>query len=459
MTSRPRAKNSVAETSSDTPEMATPPMRERSVSGTMIREQPLFGRLVGGRYRIRSFIGAGVIGATYLARQASQDRSVAVKSVHTALARRPGFSEAFLREAKVASLIEHPSFVKVLDFGEEPDGTLYVVMEHVEGRSLADVLAESGALAEERIVAIVAQVLRGLAVTHSKGFVHRGIDPQNVLLVSADASAPEAVKVADFGVAALRQLDERGLGRAGYSAPEQARGGKADKRSDVYSMGVVLYEMLTGKFPAVGSPSESAPHATAVRPACSKRLADVAFRAMQRTPSARYPSARAMLDAVLGKSALSDRTTAMAAQDFEEDAEEIEAIDESDLEPSAEGAQEAARAPSRIERRDGGPANAGSDDANATSLHIMAMPDDLPNRTLIMAAAPEASSSAHDVPAAPSDPTSMSASSMATSSMHTPVSGARVQVRRFDWVPFAQGLAVFAAVTLLGLVVLFAVFE
>ncbi len=419
-------------------------MRERSVSGTMIREQPLFGRLVGGRYRIRSFIGAGVIGATYLARQASQDRSVAVKSVHTALARRPGFSEAFLREAKAASLIEHPSFVKVLDSGEEPDGTLYVVMEHVEGRSLADVLAESGALAEERIVAIVAQVLRGLAVTHSKGFVHRSIDPQNVLLVSADAGAPEAVKVADFGVAALRQLDERGLGRAGYSAPEQARGGKADKRSDVYSMGVVLYEMLTGKFPAVGSPSESAPHATAVRPACSKRLADVAFRAMQRTPAARYPSARAMLDAVLGKSALSDRTTAMAAQDFDEDEEEIEAIDESDLEPSAEGSPEHPGAPT-------------AEDANATSLHIMAMPDDLPNRTLIMAAAPEASWSVHDV-AAPSDSASMSASSIAAS-MPTPASGARMQVRRFDWVPFAQGLAVFAAVTVLGLVVLFAVFE
>jgi len=423
-------------------------VRERSVSGTISREKPLFGRLVGGRYRVRSFLGAGPIGAVYLAHQASQSRSVVVKSVHAALAEREGFSEAFLREVKAASFVDHPAFVKVLDYGQEPDRTLFVVTEHVEGRPLAEVIAEGGPLPEARVVEIVSEVLRALVVAHGKGFVHRGLTPSNLFLPAGPGPSP-AVVVTDFGVSSLRQLPVAGLGAAPYSAPEQTRSDRADKRSDLYALGVILYEMLTGRFPAVGSPSEGAPHAAAQVPSCSKRLADVAFRAMQLSPAARFPSARAMLDAVLGRGTGRDETTAMPAEP-----DDGEIVDEAELVDA--GAPTAAPPPD--------PSRGRAELPDATYLDLVAMPS-FPERTLQMAAMPEASSPAFPSPAPilevspwPAERSGASLSPVHHGEGTAPVSPP-VPSRRVDWIPYAQGAAVFVVCTVLGLLVLFALLD
>lgn len=296
---------------------ALAPMRERSASSTVGREKPLFGRLVGGRYRVRSFVGDGVTGETYLARQTSQERNVIVKSVRPSLAAATGFSDAFYRELNAASAFASPSFTKVLSFGGEPDGLLYVAREHADGKSLAEVIASEGPLSEERIVALLEPVVRALGVAHAKGLSHRGISPFNVFVVPAADGKPERALVTDLGLSGLASLDGAAVASP-YAAPEVA-GGKADKRADVYSLGVVIYEMLTGVYPEGAGRVAAPPHATEQAPSCSKRLADVAMRAMQHAPAARYPSARTMLDAMMDRSPFFDRTTAMPAQEDDAD--------------------------------------------------------------------------------------------------------------------------------------------
>jgi serine/threonine protein kinase len=206
--------------------------------------------LAEGRYRVEDVLGRGGMASVYLARDAELERRVAVKVLADHLADQPDFRDRFLREARLAAQISHPNVVQVFDVGEE-DGKPFIVMECVEGSTLADELKERGRLEPEEVVDLALQICGGLEHAHATGLVHRDIKPHNLLL------RPDGtVKIADFGIARAAEttrLTEIGsvLGTAAYLAPEQALGEEVTASADIYSLGCVLYELLTGRTPYV----------------------------------------------------------------------------------------------------------------------------------------------------------------------------------------------------------------
>jgi serine/threonine protein kinase len=276
-------------------------------------QDQLVGRTIGGRFRIESLIGEGAMGRVYRARQVTLGTSVALKVLHEELARLPAIEARFLREAQAASRIDHPSSVRMIDFGKEPDGLLYLAMELIDGRSLADTLAESGPLAAARIIEIASQVLAALAVAHELGVVHRDLKPENIMVVGVrddDGNPCDLVKVCDFGIAKI--VDGKGaapsvtqegviLGTPAYMSPEQARGEPLDARSDVYSMGVLLFQMMTGEVPfdatsafgtALMHVTDEPTKPTLLVPTIDSRLEAICLKAMRKRPEDRYASAR-----------------------------------------------------------------------------------------------------------------------------------------------------------------------
>jgi serine/threonine-protein kinase len=218
---------------------------------------PLVGQTLNGTYLIQQKIGSGGMGDVYRAVHTKLEAPVALKIVKPALLAHPAMIHRFEREARAASKLRHPNVVSVTDFGQTADGMLFMVMEYVAGRSLAQVVSEDAPLAERRVVHIGAQILSALAEAHANAILHRDLKPENVM-VEARRGAPDSVKVLDFGIAkvlalggAASTLTQAGLvcGTPGYMSPEQLRGGEVDGRSDLFSLGVVLYEMLTHKLP------------------------------------------------------------------------------------------------------------------------------------------------------------------------------------------------------------------
>jgi eukaryotic-like serine/threonine-protein kinase len=219
------------------------------------------GRLIGGRFRITRVLGEGGMGVVYAGEQqmGSTVRRVAIKTLHPHLSRDPAILARFHRECGTVAQLEHPNTIKVYDFGSTEEGTLYIAMEFVEGRSLDKVIEAEGSLAPARVVAILEQVAGALDEAHDLGVVHRDLKPENVVL-GARLGNPDFVKVLDFGIAARREsadrqkeqkLTQQGmvLGTPPYMSPEQFTGQELDRRSDVYSLGVMTYEMLTGRLP------------------------------------------------------------------------------------------------------------------------------------------------------------------------------------------------------------------
>jgi serine/threonine-protein kinase len=204
--------------------------------------------LLGGRYRLENVIGRGGMALVYLARDTELGSPVAVKILADNLAADPELRRRFLREAQLAGRLSHPNVVRVLGRGEQA-GRPYIVLEHVAGRSVGEELARVGRLPPERVCELGAQAAAGLAAAHEQGLVHRDVKPHNLLLTAHDG-----VKVADFGIARASdgtQLTQVGtiLGTTAYLAPEQAAGREAAAPADVYGLGVVLYELLTGRPP------------------------------------------------------------------------------------------------------------------------------------------------------------------------------------------------------------------
>lgn len=202
-----------------------------------------------GRYRLDRALGSGGMAIVYLAHDRELDRVVAVKRLADNLAHDRSFRDRFLREAQLAAPLSHPNVVRVYDFGHDPDGRPFIVMEYVEGGSLAEALARDGALSPARVVAVARDCCAGLAYAHAAGLVHRDLKPQNLLLDS-DCR----VKIADFGIA--RTLDGTSLtltgsvlGTAGYLAPEQAGGEQVTAAADIYGLGVTLHQLVTGTMP------------------------------------------------------------------------------------------------------------------------------------------------------------------------------------------------------------------
>ena len=220
------------------------------------RADPAIGAVLLGRYRLIRVIGEGAMGRVYEAEQqmGATTRRVAVKALHAVLARDATLAERFRRECGVVIKLEHPNTIRFLDFGDLPDGRSAIVMEYVDGETLDDRLAR-GPLALELVYRIVHQVSGALHEAHERGIVHRDLKPDNVMLTER-AGESDVVKVCDFGIAKVEvedqeQLTQQGavLGTPQYMSPEQFMGSALDARSDVYSLAVMVYEMLTGALP------------------------------------------------------------------------------------------------------------------------------------------------------------------------------------------------------------------
>jgi len=266
---------------------------------------------VGGRYRLGERIGQGGMGEVFAAHDLRLDREVALKLLRADLAEQDGMRERVVAEARLAARLTHPHVVGVLDTGEQ-DGRPFVVMERLSGRTLGDELADRP-MPAERVRDVGLQVLRALAAAHELGIVHRDVKPGNVL----DAGVG-TWKVADFGIAKWVHADEtltgtgELLGSPSYLAPERIEGVQAGPASDLYAVGVLLYEALCGRKPFEGDDPFAL--ATAIRegayespssvfPDAEPEIVAVIERAMQRDPAERYESAAAMAAALLGEDA------------------------------------------------------------------------------------------------------------------------------------------------------------
>jgi hypothetical protein len=213
------------------------------------------GSVLADRYEIIERLGAGGMGAVYLARHLLMERLCAIKVLHPALARDPEALQRFTSEARNASRIHHPNVCTVYDFGATPDGTVYLAMEYVDGRSLGTILAEQGALPVQRAAALLDGIAAGLDAAHALGIVHRDLKPDNVMVVAQGGR--ESVKLVDFGIAKALERDVARdvtapgtvVGTPDYMSPEQFAGDPADRRSDVYALGLITYRMVTGILP------------------------------------------------------------------------------------------------------------------------------------------------------------------------------------------------------------------
>ena len=266
------------------------------------------GSTLGGRYRLLELLGQGGMATIYRARDAQLERDVAVKLLRPEFGQDPDFLARFRDEARAAASLSHPNIVPVFDFGEDPSGP-YIVMELVEGQDLAAVLRENGFLAPRQAAHIAADVARALQVAHYRGIVHRDVKPSNIL-VGRDGR----VHVADFGIAramteAQVTLPGTTMGSVHYFSPEQARGETATAASDIYSLGIVLFEMLTGQRPFSGDGAAAVamarltttpPRPSALRPSVPPELDQIVTRAMAFEPTDRYASAAAMASALEG---------------------------------------------------------------------------------------------------------------------------------------------------------------
>ncbi len=269
------------------------------------------GSVLGGRYRLVELLGQGGMATIFRARDSQLERDVAVKVLRAEYGGDPDFVSRFRQEAQAAASLNHPSIVAVFDYGTDPAGP-FIVMELVDGEDVATVLKRSGPLPPRQAARLGAETARALAVAHASGLVHRDVKPGNILL-----TRDGRVKVADFGIAraiAEAQLTLPGttLGSVHYFSPEQARGDQATTASDIYSLGIVLYELLTGRRPWEGDTAAAVamarltgpvPIPSAVRAGIPPTLEAIVRKALALDPLERFASAGAMaeaLDAFLG---------------------------------------------------------------------------------------------------------------------------------------------------------------
>ncbi|MEX1358477.1 MAG: Stk1 family PASTA domain-containing Ser/Thr kinase [Gaiellaceae bacterium] len=261
----------------------------------------LINTLFDGRYRIVRKLGSGGMATVYLAEDQELGRRVAIKILNERHANDDQFVERFRREAKNAAGLSHPNIVSIYDRGEA-EGTYYIAMEHLQGRNLKELISARGPAPVHIAVDVTRQVLAALSNAHKNGIVHRDIKPHNVMV-----DDDRRVKVTDFGIAraGASQMTEAGsiVGTAQYLSPEQARGAGVDQRSDLYSVGVVLYELLTGKVPFTGeSPveiamkhlSDTPPPPSELNPEVPEDLDMIVMRALAKDPARRYQSAEQM---------------------------------------------------------------------------------------------------------------------------------------------------------------------
>ncbi|HEY8072777.1 MAG TPA: protein kinase [Labilithrix sp.] len=283
-------------------------------------DDPLIGRTLPGGYVILDLVGIGGMGRVYRAEQTNLGRTVAVKIIHPHLVGEENAAARFITEARAASRLNHPNSVAVIDFGKTEDGQLYLVMEFLRGKDLARVQYEEGPLSFRRIVSILKQMLAALSEAHHLGIIHRDLKPENVILEPVRTGG-DFVKVVDFGLAKMRAESEKpsitspGIvcGTPEYMSPEQGRGDPLDARSDIYAVGVIFYQLLTGRLPfEAESPTQVVlmhitepppdPRAAAPERMIPSLLADVCLMALAKDPAHRFGNsdeyAEALTDAL-----------------------------------------------------------------------------------------------------------------------------------------------------------------
>jgi len=283
---------------------------------------PLVGTVVSGRYRVERLLGTGGMGAVYQAEHTHMHKRLAVKVLHPEMTRLPEVVARFEREAMAAAHIEHPNVAAATDFGKLEDGSFFLVLEYVEGRSLREAIDE-GRIELGRACHIARQMASALGGAHALGIVHRDLKPENVMLVTRDGDA-DFVKVLDFGIAKVPMgtftgekkgdgavLTQLGMvyGTPEYMAPEQALGQEVDVRADLYALGIILFEMITGKRPYEHASKVTllGMHVTAPIPKMRERAPDadvpadldaIVTRLLAKEATARYRDARELIDAL-----------------------------------------------------------------------------------------------------------------------------------------------------------------
>ena len=261
------------------------------------------GKRLDGRYEIQEIIGVGGMAVVYKAHDNQENRTVAVKILKPEFVSNEEFLRRFKNESKAIAMLSHPNIVKVYDvsFG---DLIQYIVMEYIEGITLKEYIEQRGSLRWKDAVHFTIQILKGLQHAHDKGIVHRDVKPQNIMVLPDGT-----IKVTDFGIARFARSDQRtitdkAIGSVHYISPEQARGEKTDEKSDIYSLGVILYEMITGQMPfqaesavsvAIMQLQREPKTPTEINASIPLGLEQITMHAMQKTPERRYQSAAEML--------------------------------------------------------------------------------------------------------------------------------------------------------------------
>ena len=279
---------------------------------------PYIGQVVARKYRVEKVLGEGGMGRVYRANQLVLEKPVVLKLLHPSLQTDARTVARFKREAKAASRLNHPNSIDVLDFGQTDDGALFIAMEFVDGRDLHQILTDDWPLPEPRVIRIVTQVLSALADAHQAGVIHRDLKPENVMVMARRGGESDVVKVLDFGIAKIIDgSSEEGpsLTRTGfvcgtpeYMSPEQARGAPLDARSDLYSVGVLLYQLVTRQLPfssdsamgyATKHLTEDPKPPNALRAGCcSRELEALVLWALRKEPGDRPQTAVAFLDSL-----------------------------------------------------------------------------------------------------------------------------------------------------------------
>ena len=269
-------------------------------------DDPRIGKQVdNGEYRIVQRIGSGGMGAVYKAEQPSMNRFVAIKVLHSRYLARGDLVSRFRREARAMSQLSHPNTARVYKYGQLDDGSLYFVMEYLEGRNLVQEVKTAGPVEPERAIRIMQSVCTALEEAHSAGMIHRDLKPENIFLTN-QGGKEDFPKVLDFGLAkvtekqmgsmSLMHLTQQGavFGTPEFMSPEQATGSELDRRSDIYSLGMILYEMLTGKLPFMAKNKREIMFAQVKEPP---------IPLTQRAPTMPFPSG---LEAVIAKAIAKD---------------------------------------------------------------------------------------------------------------------------------------------------------
>ena len=311
--------------------MATAMRSDWNDAGPTFVGNSMIGRTIEGKYRLDALLGEGGMGCVYRATRLLIGDTVAIKILHSATMRDPNAIERFRREAQAAARLKHPNVVAIYDFGVGADDSVYLVMEMADGEDLRRLIERHGKLSLHVASELLDQLCSALDEAHQRSIVHRDLKPENILV----RSTPNGyrVKVLDFGIAKLKDLSTTSatltqvgtvIGTPAYMSPEQCRGREVDSRSDIYSLGIILYEMLTGSVPFYAKHSaevvalhvsELPPPPSARNPAIPPAVEAVVMRALQKNPDARQQSAgefaKELATAVRAASALPQATEAM----------------------------------------------------------------------------------------------------------------------------------------------------